>query len=325
MWRRFRERAAAPELMDEAFQGGAELREAYRHLRRLNRLFGAARPVLYGVRRLWTEAGRPAALSVLDIGAGSGDVNRLLLRWADRQGLRMTVVLADRSEEACAEARRLFRGEPRVRVVRGDLFRLPPACADIVTATQFAHHFAPDELPRVAQCLLRASRLGVVLCDIHRHWVPWLAVWLATRLLSRNRFIRHDGPLSVAKGFVADDWRRLGEALADGELTCRWRPLFRHVAVIRRVAPDVALDVAPHAPPDDALDVASRAAPDDTPAAARNVDWNTARRAAPAAVRNGGPHAPEEEPLPGIRNLSLSNRMPGSLDRRSRPEEGDRP
>jgi len=234
MLRRFRERAAEPELMDAGFAGGTELREAYRHLRRLNRLFGTARPVLYGVRRIWTEAGRPARLSVLDVGSGAGDVNRLLLRWAERHGVRLTVILADRRIEACREAKRLFRDERRVRVLCGDLFDLPDACADIVTATHFAHHFAPDELPRVVRRMLRSARLGAVLCDIHRHWVPWASVWLAARLLSRNRYIRHDGPLSVAKGFRAEDWRVLREALDDCDLEYHWRPMFRYVALVRR-------------------------------------------------------------------------------------------
>jgi len=238
MLRRFRERAPGPELMDLAAAGGAELREAYRHLRRLNRLFGTAGPVLFGVRRIWADAGRPARLTVLDIGAGAGDVNRLLLRWADRHGVRITVILTDRMEEACLEARRLFRGERRVHVVRGDLFDLPDACADIVTATHFAHHFAADELPRVVRRMLRASRLGAVLCDIHRHWVPWMSVWLAARLLSRNRYIRHDGPLSVAKGFRGKDWRDLREALDDCELEYRWRPMFRYVALVRHRTAD---------------------------------------------------------------------------------------
>lgn len=234
MLRRFRERSAEPELMDAEAAGGIELREAYRHLRRLNRLFGTARPVLYGVRRLWAEAGYPARLTVLDIGAGAGDVNRLLLRWADRQGIRLNVILADRRIEACREAKRLFKDERRVRIMLGDLFDLPNACADIVTATHFAHHFAPDELPDVVRRMLRASRLGAVLCDIHRHWVPWASVWLAARLISRNRYIRHDGPLSVAKGFRTEDWRVLREALDDCELECRWRPMFRYVALVRR-------------------------------------------------------------------------------------------
>ncbi|MBD2869440.1 methyltransferase domain-containing protein [Paenibacillus arenilitoris] len=227
-----RERAAAAELMDDFASGGPELREALRELRLLNRLFAAAAPTLHGVRRLWKAAGKPERLSILDVGAGSGDVNRRLLRWADDNRLDMTITLVDVTEEACEEARGLFRGESRVNVRRGSLFGLSEGCADIVTGTQFAHHFGREELPAVAASMLKASRLGVVLNDIHRHWIAWSAVWLATRVLSSNRYIRHDGPLSVAKGFRREDWRELEGALDSGGMYCAWRPLFRYAVVI---------------------------------------------------------------------------------------------
>jgi len=230
---RFRQRAAEPELMDDPQEEGAELAEAYRRLRTLNKLFGASHPVLFGVRKLWQDAGRPMRFSILDIGAGSGDINRALLKWADRNGVRLHIVLADRSETACAEAQRCFRGEPRVEVVQADVRSLPAASCDVVTATQFAHHFSDMELPAIISRMLNASRWGVVLNDIHRHWLPWAAVWLTTRI-SRNRMIRHDGPLSVAKGFRAEDWRRLSAKLPGYPLQYRWKALFRYVVVIQK-------------------------------------------------------------------------------------------
>ncbi|MBB6690640.1 methyltransferase domain-containing protein [Cohnella xylanilytica] len=234
MGNRLRTRAREPELMDDFARGGEELREALRHLRLLNRVFGASGPALYGVKRLWKEAGRPGDWTVLDVGAGSGDVNRALLRWADREGVRLGLVLMDKTEEACEEARSLFRGESRIEVRRGDLFELPPRCADVVTASQLAHHFSDEELPSVLTRLLEASRIGAVLADIHRHWLAWLAVSLATRVLSRNRYIRHDGPLSVAKGFRREDWARLGAGTGGTvALDVSWRPLFRYAAVAR--------------------------------------------------------------------------------------------
>jgi len=232
MFRTFRERASAYELMDDRSQGGEELREALRHLRRLNRLFSAAAPTLFGVSRLWAEAGKPRRLEVLDIGAGSGDVNAALLRWAAAQGVELTVTLADRTPEACAEAAAYFADEPRVSVMCRDLADLDERGADIVTGSQFLHHFASEELPEVASAMLRASRIGIVIQDIHRHWLPWAAVWLAARLLSTNRYIRNDGPLSVAKGFRAEDWEQLDKALGSPGLTCSWRPLFRYVVTI---------------------------------------------------------------------------------------------
>lgn len=159
---------AAPELMDDLTMGGEELREALRHLRWLNRMFNAAGPTLYGVKRLWKQADKPQRLTILDIGCGSGDVNLQLLKWADANGIDATIKLVDITEEACEEARLFFHGEPRVEVLRGDLFALKEHCADIVTAGQFVHHFSDKELPRVVECMLKASRLGIVINDIHR-------------------------------------------------------------------------------------------------------------------------------------------------------------
>lgn len=235
MFKRFQQRAVEHEMMDDFSTGGLELREALQHLRRLNRIFGAASSTLYGVQRLWVEAGKPSRFSMLDIGAGSGDVNRRILRWADRKQIDLTITLADITEEACEEARQLFHNEPRIQVRRCDLFDLPDNSVDAITATQFIHHFAADELPRVMNQMLKASRLGIVVNDIHRHWVPWAAVWLTARVISKNRYIVHDGPLSVAKGFRSEDWDKLRQALNvshKSHMVSAWRPLFRYVVVI---------------------------------------------------------------------------------------------
>ncbi|TXK73864.1 methyltransferase domain-containing protein [Paenibacillus sp. N3.4] len=232
MFKGFKQRAIKTELMDDFSTGGAELREALQHLRRLNWIFGAAAPTIFGIKRLWIEADKPKRLAILDIGSGSGDVNRHLLRWADETQIDLTITLVDMTEEACEEARLLFRHEPRIHVMRSDLFQLSEDCADVVTATQFVHHFTTNELPLVVNSMLKASRLGVVINDIHRHWIPWAAVWLTARIVSKNRYIWHDGPLSVAKGFRSEDWNNLKHSLRKSQMFFTWRPLFRYVVVI---------------------------------------------------------------------------------------------
>ncbi|MBD3922118.1 methyltransferase domain-containing protein [Paenibacillus sp. PR3] len=230
-----RHRALRPELMDDHGTGGDSLREAHRHLQRLNQIFGAAGPVLYAVRQLWQEAGRPRQLSVLDIGCGAGDINRSLLRWAEQEGIELLLTLGDLTEEACAEARALYQDEPRVTVRQLDLFKLQPGEADIVAASQLLHHFDEEQVVEAVEAMVRGSRIGCAIGDIHRHPIAWAAVWLVTRTVSRNRYIRHDGPLSVAKGFRAADWRRVRERLADGgQLAYSWRPLFRYACWVRK-------------------------------------------------------------------------------------------
>ncbi|MNW02593.1 hypothetical protein D3C71_1984040 [compost metagenome] len=53
-----------------------------------------------------------------------------------------------------------------------------------------------------------------------------------TRMISRNRYIRHDGPLSVAKGFKGSDWQELKQSLQADAMTYTWKPLFRYSVVI---------------------------------------------------------------------------------------------
>ncbi|XID94726.1 SAM-dependent methyltransferase [Paenibacillaceae bacterium WGS1546] len=228
----FASRATKPELMDDATQGGEELREALRHLGALNRIFGASGPLLYGVGQLWRQLGKPRRLTLLDVGSGSGELNRALLRWAERNRVDLIIVLADITEEARAEAERLYRQDSRVSFAKRDLFDLPSGSADIVTASQFVHHFPTERLPAVVERLLDIAKSGVVVNDIHRHWLPWTAVWIATRLISGNRYIRHDGPLSVAKGFKAGDFRQLRKELDQATIRWRWRPLFRYSVIL---------------------------------------------------------------------------------------------
>lgn len=234
MLKPLRMREMKPELMDDRSHGGERLREALVHLRRLNRLFGASSPTLYGVKRLWKAAGCPKQLSILDIGSGSGDVNKKLLKWANEEGVRLNVTLVDMTEEAVKEASLYYWDEPRVHVCQGDLFQLEGETADIVTGTQFLHHFSGQELERAVEQMLKASRIGVAINDIHRHWLAYAAVWMATRLLSRNPYIRHDGALSVAKGFRSEDWRELAQTLSLTGLAYSWRPLFRYAVTIRK-------------------------------------------------------------------------------------------
>jgi len=223
------------ELMDDRAIGGEELAEALRDLRVVNRVLGAAWPTLEGVKRLWRAAGRPARLSLIDVGAGSGDINRRLLAWADRRGVALRITLVDLHPETCATAAVYYRGEPRVSVVCADALRLCVR-ADVVTASLFAHHFPARQLPGLLTALARAARLGVVVNDLHRCRLAWIGIWIWTRLFSRNRMFRNDAPLSVERGFRAPDLDVLRADADLGELTYAWRPLFRYLITVPGIA-----------------------------------------------------------------------------------------
>lgn len=225
-------RAEQPERMDDRSIGGRELEEALTQLGWINRLLGAAWVTLEGVVRLWRAAGRPAHLTVADIGAGAGEGNLLLLRWARLANVELRVTLVDIHPETCEYAARRWSGERRISVEQGDLFRLPPGRADLVTASLVLHHLPTAELPAALLTLRRAARIGLVVNDLHRH--PFAAAFIgaATRMLSRNPMIRHDAPLSVRRGFRAADFDGLRRIDGLERLRYGWRPFFRYLVTL---------------------------------------------------------------------------------------------
>jgi len=218
-----RDRVPGPELMDDVDAiGGDELRQTLLELRVINRRLGglatSVRALDDLVRRAGVAPGR--SLSVLDVGGGSGDAAPAILDWARRRGFDVRVTVADVHPETVSEARRLMAHLEAVGVVHADLFSIEPHTFDIVHAALFLHHFDGDDAARAMRAMKRIARIGVVVNDLHRHPVPWTLIRWITGAVSRNRLIRADAPLSVARAFTADDWRRL--SLAAG-LDLHWR------------------------------------------------------------------------------------------------------
>ncbi|WP_374712296.1 class I SAM-dependent methyltransferase [Symbiobacterium terraclitae] len=130
------------------------------------RRLGGARAACDGVVRLWEAAGRPGRLHVLDVGAGGCEVGQVLLRWADRAGVRIAITRLERTPAACIRTARRFAGDPRVRVLQGHMQQLEPASADVVTAALVLHRLPPLQIPWTLLHWREAARVGVVAVDV---------------------------------------------------------------------------------------------------------------------------------------------------------------
>ncbi len=197
-------RALQAEYFDLRERPPAELAEAYRMLRRMNRLCFLSEPFK---RRLpfWLGQGRCRSLSILDVGAGDGSLGAELTEWARRRQWNWRVTNLDLSVPA-------MRLNPGGRFVAGSALALPfrDNSFDVVIASQMAHHFLSDEDIRVHfREAWRVTGDLLFLMDLHRN--PFLLgmVWLALRLGNYPRHFRSDGLLSVRKGFRVREWRSL--------------------------------------------------------------------------------------------------------------------
>lgn len=218
-----RQRSTAAEWMDDAAATEAEFASALHDLERINRLSLAYRPTLQWLDRLVAQTGA-RSLGVLDVGAGGGDMLRAIAGWGARRGVAVQLTGLDRSPWAARTA--AAAGTPG-EFLTTDLFALDPARRfDVVLCSLFTHHLRDPELVRFLRWVEARARLGWLISDLHRHWLPWGFVWGAVRLLRMDPMVVHDSTVSIARGFVRTDWERLlAEAGVAAEI--RWAVPFR--------------------------------------------------------------------------------------------------
>lgn len=222
------------EFLDTPGQDPQELRGLLNDIRRTNRWFGGYSLILSYLRTfLPALASRP--ITLVDIATAGADVPRAVAAWARRVRVPVRIVALDLSKDILALARRELDAHPEIALVRADALRLPFAdrSVDIVICGLALHHFAFDDAVRVLREINRVARRGFVVNDIVRSWSAYAGAWLDTRLLSRNRLARHDGPLSVLRSFTLDEFRAMIREAGLTGVQLRPHRLFR-VAIVRQ-------------------------------------------------------------------------------------------
>jgi SAM-dependent methyltransferase len=232
------ERSDAPELLDGPLPDDATLRDNLRDLERVNRWLGG---IAVSGRAIDALVGDRPEASILDVGTGGGDIPAALLDRAGRSGRRLAVTGIDSRPEILRAAieRRPSLERPGLRLELGDGRALPypDRTFDVAHASLVAHHLGPTDLHALLLEMARVSRVGIVLNDLLRGRLAWLGAWLLAHLATRNRFTRHDGPLSVRRAYTLAE---LDDLLASAALRVegRWFALARHrVAIAARVSP----------------------------------------------------------------------------------------
>jgi SAM-dependent methyltransferase len=210
MLARFRRRSYEPERLDTGDYTADEYEACLNELRRVNRWLGDShalkRTLLPELRR--AEVKR---FSLLDVGAGSGELLRVAAREASRIGVRAELVGVELNERSARAIMEESRGFDRVASVRADALRLPFAedAFDYAVCSLFTHHFRDEGVISVLREMARVARRRAFVIDLHRHALAYLLYTTAGKLLLRSQLVREDGALSILRGFRPPELRQL--------------------------------------------------------------------------------------------------------------------
>ncbi|HEY4734625.1 MAG TPA: methyltransferase domain-containing protein [Gemmatimonadaceae bacterium] len=166
-------------------------------VKRANSLFGGLRSALSEIRAALHSL--PSKATLLDVGTGLGDIPRRARAVAQDRGIELTTIGVDAALElafASCESLNLS--------VCADALHLPFADAsiDIVMCSQVLHHFPEADALTLLREMNRVARTRVIVSDLRRSWIAAAGLWILSFPLRFHAVSRHDGVVSVMRGFT---------------------------------------------------------------------------------------------------------------------------
>lgn len=224
------QRANEPEIMDDLNCSGEVVYQTLRELDVINRWLGGNAVTLGGLKRMIRLNDTVhSPISIADLGCGSGDLLRQMAEFGRRTKIPLQLVGIDANPHIIEFARQHCAGYPEISFETVNV--LSPEFAqrtfDIITGTLFFHHFENDALVRLLAQLNQQARQGILINDIHRHWLAYHSIRLLTKLFSSSSMVRYDAPLSVRRAFTRKDWGEVMTSSGIANYRISWKWAFR--------------------------------------------------------------------------------------------------
>jgi SAM-dependent methyltransferase len=152
--------------------------------------------------------------SVLDVGAGSGELLRTIARFANASDRRATLFGLELNERSARAIREESVNYAEIEALRGDAFHLPFAddAFDYAICSLFTHHFTDDDIVRILGEMNRVARRRIFVIDLHRHRAAYFLYQIFCAAFGISPLVREDGSLSILRSFVPDELEKIGRA-----------------------------------------------------------------------------------------------------------------
>jgi SAM-dependent methyltransferase len=236
----FQIRTDQDELMDDFSIQDERLTEALEQLRPINQLLGGYATTMEVIAPfLRSRSHLNQKTKILDLGTGIGDFPEYIVRWAAKQipAIDVEVVAIDANPVTVDYARLALQKrlpanlQSKIKIEVADALTLPYLKHefDLAIAAMFLHHFARGNAIEIVRSMQRIAKHGILINDLHRHPLAYYGIYALTHLLPATPMVRHDGPLSVLRGFKFEELEDITQSAGLTNFSLKWRYAFRWV------------------------------------------------------------------------------------------------
>lgn len=217
-------RRITAELLDSDQGTPHEVTSSLNDLRHINQWFGGVGTTAAGLRRVARES-RTTVLSVLEVGAGAGDVVLGARQRLEGEGIRLRLTMLD-------QIARHLPGNGTSSVAANAL-ALPfrDNAFDVVSCCLLAHHFEPPELRALVAEALRVGSRAVLINDLIRSSLHLALVYFGLPLF-RSPITWHDAPASVRRAYTVDEMSQVLRNLGARDVEITRRYLYRMAVLV---------------------------------------------------------------------------------------------
>lgn len=232
----FSKRSDDLEIMDDLNCSGDVVRQTLVELEFINKWLGGNSVTVGGLRMLLAsrQFDQSVPLKIADLGCGGGDMLKLIDKYLKKEKLEGRLKGFDANPNIIAFA--WVNSSDHLDItyntldILSDEFKSKPF--DVFFATLFLHHFTSDQLVEIFDSLKRQTSLGIVINDLHRHWLAYYSIKLLTKFFSRSSMVKYDAPLSVLRGFTKGELIEILQRAGIKTYSLKWKWAFRWQLII---------------------------------------------------------------------------------------------
>lgn len=209
-----------------------------RELDFMNRQTGGHAISLEGLKSLLKDKNK--TYNITDLGCGSGDWLRYTAEWARKNGFKVKLTGIDKSEVAIQYLKSMNGNFPEIEGVAGD-YRdyMNHSPVDVFHCSLFCHHLDDDELLELLGRMIKLAAAGFVINDLQRSRMAYYGAKAFTTLFRGSYLSKHDGPVSVLRGFKKKELEILLKQTGVNDYRILSRPFFRFLIIARNSADTV--------------------------------------------------------------------------------------